>query len=90
MGKDIEKQNEQLKIGVGYDHNYILNGDGLKLAATVKAPKSGIIMEVLTTEPGMQFFSGNFLNEMETRKNGSSYSKNAAFCLESQHFPDSP
>jgi aldose 1-epimerase len=76
---------------VGYDHNYVLNSGGgvLALAATVKEPKTGRVMDVLTTEPGIQFYSGNFLDGTLTGKAGKPYPKHAAFCLETQHFPDS-
>lgn len=76
----------------GYDHNYVLNNwDGsLKLAAGVSEPVSGRIMEVRTTEPGLQFYSGNFLDGTITGKSGQKYEKHYGFCLETQHFPDSP
>jgi aldose 1-epimerase len=76
----------------GYDHNYVLNGwDGsLKRAAKVVEPLSGRVMEVWTTEPGLQFYSGNFLDGTITGKNGKVYDKHYGFCLETQHFPDSP
>jgi len=83
---------EQLKIGRGYDHNWVLrNSDGfLALAATVYEPESGRFMEVFTTEPGVQFYSGNFLDGTLTGKNGIRYQRRAGLCLETQHFPDSP
>jgi aldose 1-epimerase len=76
----------------GYDQNYILNrvGDQPSLAAKVYEPKSGRIMEVFTTEPGIQLYSGNFLDGTFKGKSGKSYQKHAGFCLETQHFPDSP
>jgi aldose 1-epimerase len=76
----------------GYDHNYVLNNwDGsLRLAASVSEPTSGRVMDVLTTEPGIQFYSGNFLDGSITGKNGTTYNKHDGFCLETQHFPDSP
>ena len=75
----------------GYDHNYVLNGGGgvMTLAATVKEPTSGRVMDVLTTEPGIQFYSGNFLDGTLVGKAGAAYEKHAGFCLETQHFPDS-
>jgi aldose 1-epimerase len=78
--------------GGGYDHNYVLNqADGsLKPAATVYEPVSGRVMEVLTTEPGIQFYSGNFLDGSITGKGNTVYKKHYGFCLETQHFPDSP
>lgn len=76
----------------GYDHNYVLNdSDGpMRPAAEVSAPGSGRVMAVFTTEPGIQFYSGNFLDGSNTGKNGSVYRKHYGFCLETQHFPDSP
>lgn len=76
----------------GYDHNFILNKnhDEISLAAKVFEPNSGRIMEVFTTEPGIQFYSGNFLDGTLKGKFGKSYQKHAGFCLEAQHFPDSP
>ncbi|MCK4305568.1 MAG: galactose mutarotase [Candidatus Eisenbacteria sp.] len=76
----------------GYDHNYVLNSGGgkLALAATVYEPKSGRFMEVFTTEPGIQFYSGNFLDGTITGKESKVYQKHYGFCLEAQHFPDSP
>lgn len=79
----------------GYDHNYVLNNwsevqPSLRLAAKVKEPVSGRVMEVWTTEPGMQFYSGNFLDGTITGKKGNVYHKHYGFCLETQHFPDSP
>jgi aldose 1-epimerase len=81
----------QIKFGLGYDHNFALNGETgkMKLAARVKAPISGRIMEVHTTEPGVQFYTGNFLNGSQKGK-GSVYGRRTGFCLETQHFPDSP
>jgi aldose 1-epimerase len=78
--------------GGGYDHNYVLqNADGsMKLAATVYEPASGRVMEVHTTEPGIQFYSGNFLDGSITGKGNTVYKKHYGFCLETQHFPDSP
>lgn len=76
----------------GYDHNYVLNKtqNNLSLAAKVYEPNSGRIMEVLTTEPGLQFYTGNFLDGTFTGKSGKSYQKHAGLCLEAQHYPDSP
>lgn len=75
----------------GYDHNYVLtkNGSALKLAARSRAPQRGRILEIWTTQPGIQFYSGNFLDGSITGKGGRTYQKHAAFCLETQHFPDS-
>jgi aldose 1-epimerase len=76
----------------GYDHNYVLSkGEAaMGLAARVFEPKSGRIMEIYTTEPGIQFYSGNFLDGTITGKSGKVYPKHSGFCLETQHFPDSP
>jgi len=92
IGARINDTNEQLKIGGGYDHNWVLNdaGDSLHLAAKVYDPSSGRTLTVSTTQPGLQFYSGNFLNGTQHGKYGVTYEKNAALCLETQHFPDSP
>ena len=93
IGARIAAAHEQIKRGGGYDHNYVLNkpAEGLTLApARVEEPKSGRVMEVHTTEPGIQFYSGNFLDGSITGKNGHVYNKRNGFCLETQHYPDSP
>jgi len=76
---------------VGYDHNFVLNGGGGRLGpvATVFDPKSGRVMEVSSTEPGVQFYTGNFLDGTITGKKGVVYRQHCALCLETQHFPDS-
>jgi aldose 1-epimerase len=81
----------QILYGLGYDHNFVLNGaaGAMKLAARVVAPGSGRVLEVHTTEPGVQFYSGNFLDGKEKGK-GSIYTRRTGFCLETQHFPDAP
>lgn len=91
IGARIEQKDEQLVFGHGYDHNWVLNrsGSGLERAAKVTDPKSGRVMEVLTTEPGLQFYSGNFLDGTLQGK-GRVYARRSAFCMETQHFPDSP
>ncbi|MEP6961073.1 MAG: aldose epimerase family protein [Acidobacteriota bacterium] len=91
IGERIEEQDQQLILGRGYDHNWVLdrNGSGLESAALVTDPKSGRVMEVLTTMPGMQFYSGNFLDGTLQGK-GHTYTRRSAFCLETQFFPDSP
>lgn len=80
------------QVAGGYDHNYVLNSSGgqLALAARVYEPKSGRVMEIYTTEPGVQFYTGNFLDGSVTGKGGKVYKKHYGFCLETQHFPDSP
>ena len=75
---------------VGYDLNYVLReGKGEKLAARVTEPKTGRVMEVRTSEPGIQFYSGNFMDGSDQGKGGAVYKKHAGFCLETQHYPDS-
>lgn len=92
IGARIEQNDEQLKLGKGYDHNFVLNrrGAGLSLAARVEDPSTGRVMEVLTTEPGVQFYTGNVLDGSVVGKGGVPYRKRMGFCLETQHFPDSP
>ena len=92
IGARINQDDQQLKYGNGYDHNFVLDrtGDGLVLAARVTEPKSGRVMEVYTTEPGIQFYSGNFLDGSNKGKGGKIYQRRYGFCLETQHFPDSP
>jgi aldose 1-epimerase len=92
IGERIGAANDQLKIAGGYDHNWVLNGkDGeLKVAAKVFDPKSGRVMTVSTTQPGVQFYTGNFLDGSYAGKAGVKYTKNTGLCLETQHFPDSP
>ncbi|EMI20863.1 aldose 1-epimerase [Rhodopirellula maiorica SM1] len=94
IGRDVDKDNEQLKFGLGYDHNFVLdksdNENAMTLAARVKDPKSGRVLEVHTTEPGIQFYGGNFLDGRLRGKSGKPYVHRGGFCLETQHFPDSP
>ena len=92
IGKNIEDADEQLKFGKGYDHNFALNAhDDKKAIAVVKSLVTGISMEVYTTEPGLQFYSGNFLTGADKDgKGGKSYPHRSAICLETQHFPDAP
>ncbi len=91
IGKDIKANDTQLKYGSGYDHNWVLktNDKELVLAAAVYEPISGRYMEVLTNQPGVQFYTGNFLEDT-LGKNNAIYNNRSAFCLETQHFPDSP
>ena len=91
IGARIDQDDQQLKFGKGYDHNWVLNrtGDGLSKAAEVRDPKSGRVMEVWTTEPGLQFYTGNFLDGKFSGK-GRPFSLRSAFCMETQHYPDSP
>ncbi|MGN7990376.1 aldose epimerase family protein [Pedobacter sp. 22226] len=92
IGKSIEENDQQLKFGEGYDHNFVLaHHDGKTPVAVVKSPVTGITLEVYTTEPGLQFYSGNFLTGADKDgKGGKSYPHRSAFCLETQHFPDAP
>jgi len=92
IGARIQQDDEQLKRGKGYDHCYVLNGSGgaLALAARVHEPKSGRVMEVLTTEPALQLYTGNFLDGTLTGKGGKVYQFRYGFCMETQHYPDSP
>jgi aldose 1-epimerase len=92
IGARINQDDPQLKNGKGYDHNWVLSreGNGLQLAARVLEPKSGRTLEITTTEPGLQFYSGNFLDGTITGKGGHVYKHRSGLCLETQHFPDSP
>ena len=93
IGKDIDSTGfEQIKFGNGFDHNWVLDtkGDMGTVAATLFSPESGIKMDVYTDEPGIQIYSGNFLNGTVTGKRGITYLTRAAVCLETQHYPDSP
>jgi aldose 1-epimerase len=93
IGARVEQEDEQLKFGLGYDHNWVLNQEKpgeMTLAARVCEPKSGRVMEVYTTEPGIQFYCGNFLDGSNVGKGDKAYKHRYGFCLETQHFPDSP
>jgi aldose 1-epimerase len=92
IGARIAAENAQLKNGRGYDHNWVLNrsGSGLQPAARLVDPKSGRTLDVATTEPGLQFYSGNFLDGTITGKGGHIYRHRTGLCLETQHYPDSP
>ncbi len=92
IGARINDQNPQLKNGNGYDHNWVLNrkGDGLQHAVTVTDPKSGRTLDISTLEPGVQFYTGNFLDGTIKGKGGKVYGLRGALCLETQHYPDSP
>lgn len=95
IGERIEQDNEQLTLGKGYDHNFVLAtddaaSDDRALAARVWEPESGRLLEIATTEPGIQFYSGNFLAGDLTGKRGRAYAHRSGFALETQHFPDSP
>lgn len=92
VGARINDNDEQLKLGHGYDHNWVLDSGGGKLAeaAEVYDPSSGRVLKVLTDQPGLQFYSGNFLDGSIKGKGGMPYNFRSALCLETQHFPDSP
>lgn len=92
IGTDITADNEQIKNGNGYDHNWVLNtaGDASRPAIRLSDADSGIVMGVLTNEPGVQVYTGNFLDGTVTGKKGIVYNQRAAICLETQHYPDSP
>ena len=92
IGERINADNEQLKFGKGYDHNWVLDrsGEALAEAAEVYDSASGRVLQVWTTQPGIQFYSGNFLDGTITGKNGNVYGQRSGLCLETQHFPDSP
>ena len=92
IGERINADNEQIRFGKGYDHNWVLDSAGGKLAeaAEVYDSASGRVLQVWTTQPGIQFYSGNFLDGTITGKGGKVYGQRSGFCLETQHFPDSP
>jgi aldose 1-epimerase len=91
IGARINQQNDQqIKYGLGYDHNWVANGSGFRRVARAYEPKSGRTLDVATTEPGLQFYSGNFLDGTLTGKEGAVYQHRTGFCLETQHFPDTP
>ena len=90
IAKHVNDNADQIKYGFGYDHNFVLDGTGLRLVAKVEEPISGRILEVITNEPGMQFYGGNFLNGKDVGKGNLPYKYREAFCLETQHFPNSP
>lgn len=93
IGARINDKDEQLINGKGYDHNYVLSGKaglGMTHAASVKGDLTGIVMDVYTQEPGIQFYSGNFMSGINTFKNGKKDDYRTAFCLETQHYPNSP
>lgn len=92
IAADLNLSDEQVKNGNGYDHNWVLNtrGDMSRVAARLTSPSSGIMLEVYTDEPGLQVYSGNFLDGSVKGKRGIAYQQRAAVCLETQHYPDSP
>ena len=91
IGAGINNDDEQLKLGRGYDHNWVLDSTGkLAVAAEVYEPTSGRVLKVLTDQPGIQFYSGNFLDGTVKGKGGKTYAHRSGLCLETQHFPDTP
>jgi aldose 1-epimerase len=91
IGARINERDQQLEYGGGYDHNFVLNDPGkMRLAARVIEFTSGRTLEVLTDQPGLQFYTGNFLDGTVKGKGGKAYGNRYAFCLETQHYPDSP
>jgi aldose 1-epimerase len=92
IGTHIADPDPQIKNGSGFDHNFVLNraDDGLQHAARVVEPTTGRVLDIATTEPGVQFYSGNFLDGTITGKGGRVYARRTGFCLEMQHYPDSP
>jgi len=92
IGKDIEVKDDQLKKGLGYDHCWVLNNqnEGFKLAASAYHPESGRLLEIYSDEPGIQFYTGNFLDGTLPSKTGGTYAHRTGFCLETQHYPDAP
>ncbi|HEA22247.1 hypothetical protein LCGC14_1037520 [marine sediment metagenome] len=92
IGKEIDADNEQITLGGGYDHCWVLNDQatGYRSVATAYHPKTGRNLEVLTDQPGIQFYTGNFLDGTLPAPNGGTYAKRSGFCLETQHYPDSP
>ncbi len=92
VGKDIEAKDDQIKKGLGYDHCWVLNNQdkGERFAASAYDPTSGRLLEVFTDQPGIQFYSGNFLDGTLPMRNGGTYAHRTGFCLETQHYPDAP
>ncbi|HPF48019.1 MAG TPA: aldose epimerase family protein, partial [Emcibacteraceae bacterium] len=93
IGRDIGAGEQQIQYGLGYDHNWVLeksSPNDFELAAAVYSPKSGRMISLYTDQPGLQFYTGNFLDGTVTGKDNTRYQKRGAFCLETQHFPDSP
>ena len=93
IGEEINASNEQLEIANGYDHTWVLNeqNSGMRFAASAVHPESGRKLEVFTTEPGMQLYTGNFLDGTLPLQHGDgNYEKRSGFCFETQHYPDSP
>lgn len=92
IGARIDNEFIQLKYGKGYDHNWVLNtkGDVSQVCATLESPQTGIVLDIYTNEPGLQFYAGNFLDGTVKGKKGIVYNRRASVCLETQKYPDSP
>lgn len=90
IGERINQKNAQLATGSGYDHNFVINGSGLRLAVRAYSPRSGRVLTMYTDQPGVQLYTGNFLTGTLKGKGGKTYAHRGAFALEAQHFPDSP
>ena len=92
IGRDIQEDYQALKYGNGYDHNWVLNakGDISRKCASLESPKTGIVLDVYTNEPGVQVYAGNFLDGSLTGKKGITYNQRASVCLETQKYPDTP
>jgi aldose 1-epimerase len=89
VGESIDADNEQIRRGGGYDHNWVLKGGELSVVAVLRDPASGRVMETLTTEPGVQLYTGNFLDGVKGKAGGPE-GRRSGLCLETQHYPDSP
>lgn len=90
LGQDIELEDKDLTQGCGYDHTFVINGEGLRSVGIASCTASGIVMEVLSTEPGVQLYTGNHINPSHKNQQGTDCIRRSGFCLETQHFPDSP
>lgn len=90
VGRDIESRHPQMLLAGGYDHNYVLRGSGLRWAAKLHDPVTGRALEVRTTQPGLQLYTGNFLDGSEVGRRGEPILRHSGLCLETQHYPDSP
>lgn len=90
IGARINESDQQLQYGKGYDHNWVVTGTGMRTVAEVYDPQTGRVMDVITDQPGLQFYTGNFLDGTIRGKGGKVYGRRTAFCMETQHFPDSP
>lgn len=90
IGDRVNEKNTQLEYGKGYDHNFIIKGNGYRKVANIKGDKTGILMEIFSSEPGLQFYGGNFMQSEKPLKYGMKDDYRTAFCLETQHYPDSP